>query len=77
MPKPLGDEGGDAFEIKGFFFTNPKKDCGGTKVLAVKDFILCISNVVFGSLGDVGLNVGEDVAATAAFPGIFSGKIKV
>lgn len=73
MPKPLSNEGGDAFEVKRFFFPNAEKDRRGAKVLPVKHFVFGVSNVVFGTLGDVGLDVGEDGVAAAGFPCIFSG----
>lgn len=41
-------------------------------MLAVEDFIFGIGDVVFGALGEVGLDVGEDVVAAAGFPCIFS-----
>lgn len=65
MPKPLGHKGGDTFEVEWFFLPDPEKDCGGAEVLTVEDFVFCIGNIVFGTLGDVGLDVGEDVAAAA------------
>jgi hypothetical protein len=73
MPKSLSHKRGDAFEIKGFFLPESEEYCGGTEVLTVEDFVFGIGNKVFGSLGDVGLDVGEDVAAAAGVPCIFPG----
>lgn len=42
-------------------------------MLTVEDFIFGVGNIVFGALGDVRLDVGQDVAAAAGFPCIFSG----
>lgn len=72
MPQPLGDEGGDAFEVEWLFFANAEKDCGRAEMLAVEDFVFGGGEIVFGSLGEVGLDVGEDVGGAAAFPCIFT-----
>lgn len=73
MPKPLREEGGNAFEVERLFLANAEKDRGGAKMLAVEDFAFRASDVVFGTLGDAGLDGGEDVVSAAAFPGIFPG----
>lgn len=76
MPKPFRHKGGNALKVERFFFANTEKDCGRAKVLTVEDFIFGVGDVVFGALGDVGLDVGQDVAAATGFPCIFSGEIK-
>lgn len=71
MPKSLSEEGGDAFEIERLFLPDAKKYCGGAKMLTIEDFAFRASDVVFGALGDAGLDGGKDVVSAAAFPGIF------
>jgi hypothetical protein len=71
MPEPLCEEGGHSFEVERLFLPNAKKDSGGAKMLAVEDFAFRACDVVFGTLGDAGLDGGEDVVAAAAFPCIF------
>ena len=73
MPKPLGHKTRDTFEVKRFFFTHTKKHRGRAEVLTIEDFVLGVGDIIFGSLGDVVLNVGQDFVAAAGFPRIFSG----
>jgi len=72
MFDPLSDKRRHAFQIKWFFFAKAKKDCRRSKILAVEDFVLRISNIIFGSLGETGLNAVECLAPSAFVPCIFS-----
>lgn len=66
------DEGRHAFQIKWLFFANAKEYCRRSEILAVKDFVLRLSNIIFGSLGETGLNTAECLATTTFIPYTFS-----
>ena len=58
MAKPFGHKTRDTFEVEWFFFTHTKKYRGRAEMLTIKDFVLGVGDIIFGSLGDVALDVG-------------------
>ena len=72
MFDPFSDEGRHTFQIKWLFFTKAEKYCRRSEILAIEDFVLRIGNIIFGSLGETGLNAGECLAASTFIPCIFS-----
>ncbi len=72
MFDPFSDERRLTFQVKWLFFSEAKKDRRRSKVLAIEDFVLSVSNIIFGSLGETGLNAAQCLASSAFIPCIFT-----